>query len=706
MEIINDMVNKNKHRITMFLIAALIAITFGTFLPCLTADFVNWDDPAYVTGNPWIRNISWNNIRTIFTSPFAGVYTPLVMLSYMYEYYFFQLNPLVYHATNLLIHLWNCALIFFIILTITEKRLVAFFVALLFGIHPLHVESVAWITERKDMLYGFFYLSSIVSYLCYLKNQYALRYYFVTLFLFILSLLSKPMAVSLPFVLVLIDYLLSRRFTKQSIMEKLPFLCFALLFMGIALYSAYTVTQKSFFYTFPDSIFIASYNILFYLTKMVVPTNLSAFYPYPLKINGKLPFIFYAAPFIVTFLLGSVMFFMRHKKYIIFGILFFVITIFPVLQLIPAGHTIAADRFTYIPLTGVFFLIVNGIDELYKISKRYVRVMAIVISIICCAIVAMFPYLSWQRCLVWNNLIALWNDVLRKDPYNITAYSNLGSFYYVTGDYDKAIIFYKKALTINPRFDKAYNNLCAVYLKMKRFDDALTSCQKAIELRSNYEDAFLNLGKIHHAMGKYTDAIAIYHNVHKINPKNAEAYNELCFTYLATGKYEDASSACFKAISLNPNFTDAYINLGTVAMHTEKYEDAIYYYTKATKVNPHYSLSYINLCKAYEKTKKYHEALHACHDALTLSPHSPEIYNELGNVYLAMGDYRKAMESYKESVAVEPTFGPAYNNLAVLCYSLKNYSMAHEYSRKAIENGYKIDPGFLKLLTKTKPNIE
>lgn len=691
-----------KNNFTIHLII-LLAITLFTFLPCLTADFINWDDTAYVTTNPWIKQFSWEAIKKIFTTSFVGVYTPLTMLTYMIEYHFFHLNPSLFHATNLFIHLLNCSLLYWIIFTISKKSFLSFFVVLFFGIHPLRVESVAWITERKDMLCTFFYFFAIVSYLSYIKNDYRLRFYFLSLMLFICSLLSKPMAVSLPFILMLFDYLMTRRYEKRVLLEKLPFLLFSIIFMIIALYSAHAAAKRSFFYTFPDSIFIGFFNILFYLIKTVFPVNLSAFYAYPFKIDGRPPFIFLASPFIVGVFLGSILFLCRHKRYVVFGISFFLITIFPVLQFIPAGHAMAADRFTYIPLTGIFFALVKGIHEFYEGHKTTVRVMPYIFPLVCISTVVMLLLLTWQRCLVWQNSVTLWNDVLKKDPYNIIAYTNLGSHYLFAGDYHTAISLYQKALALNPRYAQAHNNVCSAYLRMQKLDKALQACTQALSLKPDYEDAMINLGKIYHAMGRYSDAIMLFQHIHHINPQNADAYNELCYTYLTLKNFEKALPACQKSLSLNPFNTDTYINLATIHMHERQYKEAIDNYRKAQKINPRSSeSSIINLCKAYRATKEYNEALNACRNALTMLPDSVELYNELGSVYLATGDYLKAINMYKNAITIDPSFGAAYNNLAVVYYSLKNYTLAREYITKAMERGYTVHPDFIKLVKQGK----
>src|SRR3989339_472154 len=280
----------------IFPICLILIITFISYYPSLKNGFVTWDDPAYVTGNLQIRSLSLQNVKNIFTSFTMDLYTPLSNLSYAIEYNIFKLNPKIYHITNLFIHLLNCILVFWLFFLISDKISVSFLVSLLFGIHPLHVESVAWISERKDVLYAFFFLLSLISYIYYYNKKEA-KYYYFALILFILSILSKPMAVTLPVILFIFDYLLNRKFTWDIFKEKILFFIIAVIFSIINLYGG---TPPKLHYDIFEKIFFPTYVLLFHLFKTIIPLKLSAIYPHPEKIGNFLPSIFYISFIVIV----------------------------------------------------------------------------------------------------------------------------------------------------------------------------------------------------------------------------------------------------------------------------------------------------------------------------------------------------------------------------------------------------------------------
>ena len=234
----------NQKNLILFLAISFILIaTAIAYYPCLKNGFV-WDDEGYILKNYYIKNMSVDNLKTIMTTPIMGNYHPLVIISYAWEYFFFKLNPAPYHIVNMIIHLLNCVLVFYFIMRLSNSIPVAFITGLLFGIHPLHVESVAWISERKDVLYAFFYVISLICYLSYLEKRPDYKYYFFALFFFLLSILSKPMAVTLPLVLFLMDYFRDRKIDYRAIIEKIPFFVLSIL-SGIVTLFAQRLSEHS-----------------------------------------------------------------------------------------------------------------------------------------------------------------------------------------------------------------------------------------------------------------------------------------------------------------------------------------------------------------------------------------------------------------------------------------------------------------------------
>ncbi|OGP64859.1 MAG: hypothetical protein A3K22_06250, partial [Deltaproteobacteria bacterium RBG_16_42_7] len=596
-----------KSAITIYLSLILI-VTFIAFYPSLQNGFTNWDDNGHVIDNPSIKTLSWNSVYKMMGSLLMDNYIPLTGLTYMIEYRFFRLNPFAYHVTNLFFHLLNCLLVFWMIHLISRDMLIAFLVSLFFGIHPLHAESVAWISERKDVLYALFFLSTLVSYIYYLKKEEAQKYYYFAIFLYILALLSKPMAISLPLLLFLIDYALFRQFKKRIIIEKIPFLILGAIFGAVVLYSQQTAITHKLIFLFPDNIIYLSYRMVFYLVKLVIPINLSCFYPYPAKLNGNLPFIYWLCPLILIILVILTFYFLKRVKFhrlIVFGILFFLINMLPVLQIVPAGRTIVADRYTYLSYIGLFFLAGKGFSYMLKIRTNHslpVKQFAIVLFM---CIVGAFTYLTWQRCLVWKDSVILWTDVIKKYPYAAVAFNNRGSAYLAKNAYDNAIVDFDRAARLDPKDPGAPTNLCGVYWRLERFELAIKECKRAIALKDDCIEAYNNLGSIYFSMGKPDAAVDSYRKAISINRDYAPAYNNLGTVYLKAGRYGEALEACLTALVLKPDFVKAYDNLGSIYISLGKQGEALNYYTRALEFNPDYAPAHNNLAVIYYYRKQY-----------------------------------------------------------------------------------------------------
>jgi hypothetical protein len=448
--------------VTKLFVAAILIVTFISFYPCLLGGFVNFDDDRYVYRNPMIKELSWQGIGTIFTSTdYAVVYCPLVFLSYAIEYHFFGLRPYGYHVTNLILHLCNCLLVFWFISLLCRDRPTAFITALLFGVHPLRAESVAWITERKDLLYAFFFLWALICYCDRRVRESRIGYAGVVLF-FLLSLLSKPTALVLPLVLLLCDYFQGKKIDRRNLSSKLPLFAIAAAFLILGLVTARGYGRMGPAFTMFDQMFIPPYALLFYLYKSIVPLGLSCLYPFPVKHGVFLPAKFLLSPLALVLLGAIVVRSMRHTKTIAFGSLFFLVTIAPALQFFPTGTAIVADRFTYIPSIGLSFMVAGLVAWLYtKKDKRGARLATAALV----AVVAAMAVLTWGRCGVWNSSIALWEDTVRKypDDYVPIAYFNRGIVYSDMGLHEKAVSDFNKALALYYRergIKRDYNEYC------------------------------------------------------------------------------------------------------------------------------------------------------------------------------------------------------------------------------------------------------
>jgi len=561
---------KNKNS---FYICLILVITGIIYLPSINNEFTNFDDKVLVVENTKITELSWKNVLNIFTSLQENLYHPLVFLSYSIEYKYFKLNPKIYHITNLGLHLFNCILVYWMLLLISKNKFVTFLTSLLFGIHPLHVESVAWISERKDVLYSFFFLASIISYIYYTTKKQKI-FYTISLLLFILSLLSKPMAVTLPFVLLLYDYFIEKKFNSVTVIKKLPFFILSFIFgiiTIIAQKSAGNIRQEQSF-TFIGNILNACYGIIFYLQKMFLPLKLSCIYPFTTG-KYKLSSSILIISFILVIILLAILIYNIHKRKnskFLFGTLFFLITILPVLNIIPVGRGIPADRYTYIPLIGLFYLISELLYYLYYKEKK-LRLIIIPGLVI---VIMVLAYLTHERCNVWKDSIALWSDVINKYPEYAMAYNSRGIEYANRNELEKSISDYNKAIAIDPGYAEAFNHRGIVYFMKGEYEKALNDYQHAILLDRRLAIAYSNLGNLYMFKGDFDNAIINYNKAIELNPEYADAYFNRGNAYGYKKQYDNAISDYNKAIELKPNFIAAYNNRGVIYFMMNDYNRA------------------------------------------------------------------------------------------------------------------------------------
>lgn len=475
---IDESRSKKRKVIIGCVIIFILLLTAVVFSPSLRNGFTNWDDQEYVTRNADLSNFSLRGVTRLCFSFYNANWHPLTMLSYLLDYRFFKLDPQGYHAVNLALHLLNCVLVFWFIFKLSGSIITASVTAVLFAIHPMHVESVAWISERKDLLYSGFFLASLIAYVCYLEKPKP-RYYYLSLFMFVLSLLSKVMAIMLVFVLFLIDYLRQKKIDKKSLIEKVPFFQLACIFMVAGLFAqrTYGTLIQNFLLTVIHKVLIVSYALIFYLCKILFPVNLSCHYPYP-KIDQILTLPFLVSPFIVAVLAALVLYSKRYTKKIIFGTLFFLLTILPVIQIVPCGNWITADRFTYLTSVGLFYLAAEGARWLYLRIKSSAKIKLFVLFGILAGIIAVLSVLSWQRCGVWKNSLTLWSDALKKYPNSSAAYNNRATAYIAQKEYDLAIEDCSMTLQIEPNHALAYYNRALAYSGKGEFDKASADFKK------------------------------------------------------------------------------------------------------------------------------------------------------------------------------------------------------------------------------------
>ncbi len=549
-------------------IVVILIATFFSFIPVLNNGFVNWDDDILLTRNPDIRQISLSRLKNIFSSFYGGTYIPLTILSFSVEYRFFGKDPKIYHLTNLLLHILNCLSVFLLVFFLTKNITIAFITALLFGIHPLRVESVAWVTERKDVLYAFFFFTSLLLYLHYIDSKRLCCYIF-SIILFLFSFLAKGMAMTLPFVLLLIDWFRARKFERSVLLEKIPFFVIAIISAVFAILAQQTLKGHTF--SFFKNIIISSYTLVFYLSRIILPVGLAPFYPFPLNIADKPPLVFFLAPFIFILFLGLIIMSRRRTNKILFGGLFFIITILPVAQIIPvAGPEITANRYTYIPSVGILFILAYIFFVLMK--NRNLRVIAILGLIV---IAGFYSSQTFKRCRFWKDSITLWNEVLKRYPESPHAYNQRGLAYLERGSYTRAIGDFSRAIAINPDFAGSYNNRGIAYRAAGRYGQAYNDFSEAIFIDSSFVDAFYNRGNLLMKVGEFSRAIDDYSYVLKIRPDYLEAYINRGNAYGREGEYQRAIEDYNRVLEIEPDNSRALYNRAVAYYGLGRYKDAL-----------------------------------------------------------------------------------------------------------------------------------
>lgn len=571
-------------------IAAILTATLIFYFPTFWNKLVDWDDNIYILNNPYIFSLGIGNIKNIFSSFFNANYHPLTMLSYAIEYAIAGESPFLYHTSNVFLHLLNTTLVYvfvrklFLMLDQTDLKkpnlVIPVISTFLFGLHPLHVESVSWVSERKDVLYTFFFLLAMIKYLRYLSTQRSI-YYTSTIFLFLLSLLSKGMAVSFSLTIVAIDFVLKRDLlSRKVIVEKIPFFVLSVFFGIIAILaqkSGYAITEKFHFW---DKISFASYALVQYVSKLLAPFELSHFYPYPRQIDGQIPLFYY---YNIILLLGSavVLYLIRKSRILIFGLLFFILNIVLVLRLIPLGDTIMADRYTYLSSIGIFMMIAFSFNSFINSYPQYRKLILSVFVVYA----SFLGYKTYERTLAWRDSFSLWDDAAKKYPDNPIVVLNRGIAIEKNGNPDQALIEYRRSEKLDPNLDMPHTNIGNIKLFKGDKVGAIEEFSKAISMNSNNLDAIYNRGRVLIDLGDFSKAIIDFDRAVKIDPNFSGAYHNRGVAKYYLKNYTDAIADFNSAIRLNPKSGKAYFMLGICFLDLSKKESACANFQKAYSLN-------------------------------------------------------------------------------------------------------------------------
>lgn len=600
---------------TILLLVLLIASIIAVYWPVYKYDFVKYDDDVYVTDNKNIqKGFALDKIKWAFTSGYASNWHPITWLSHTLDYQLFKDWAGGHHIINILFHIANTILLFYFLKKTTSALWPSFFIAAAFAIHPLHVESAAWIAERKDVLSTFFWMLTMIAYVNFVKDR-KVKWYLSALLFFILGLMAKPMLVTLPFVLLLIDYWpLERKISRRLFFEKIPFFVFS----AVSCVITYIVQHQSGAITKIEAyglkLRIANIVVSYgeYIWKMIWPMNLAVLYPFPAE---GLP----AAKIIISgiaLLLISVCVFIfaRKHKFAVFGWLWYLGTLVPVIGFVQVGAHAIADRYTYIPLTGLFIIIAFGVKEL--IARRRYKVL-----LVPAAGILIFWFLaSFQQVKYWKDSLTLFAHTLDVTKTNFIILANYAACLNDAGKYDEAIEYSKKLIEVKPESPEIRNDFGCGLMNAGRYNEAIEQFQLALKYKPQFPQAFYNLGN---ALKKVND-------------------------------HEQAADCYRQAINFKSDYTDAYVNLAFTLFELQKYQESLEICDKVLGFEPGNVFAHGYRAMALAGLGKLAEAIQEIRYVLKYRPNDVEMHRNLGILLERNGQNAEAIKAYNEALRIDP----------------------------------------------------
>lgn len=678
------------------LIVAVCAVVFIIHLPALWAQAISFDDSRYFVDNWLVRSPSWESAKRFLTeiiepSTVGGYYQPLTMISLMLDYAIGgQTDSLVpFHRTSLLLHVANTAMIIVLLYQLFGRVWIAAAVGLLFGVHPLTVEPIPWIGERKTLLAAFFTLWSLILYIRFIHKG-GWKAYLGCVVMYALALMSKPTSTPLPAVMLLMDYWPLRRLKWQTVLEKLPLFVIG----GISAVITYVSQSLTASVITPESYglmrvpLVICHNIIFYLYKMIWPVNLSSHYAFPDPLGFSTPMVMIGI--IGTFILIPLLLIsLRWTRAALTGWLIFFVMVFPTMQMLQFSDVIASDKFVYLPSIGILMMIaafLGWIGGTNGIERHQARITIMAIIVLLAAGVESFGTLRYLAC--WkdtaslfaqmmrvtpnaisprNNLgVALaergdvneamerFNEVLRVKPNNTDAHLNLGKTLADQGRYDEAMSHYNEVLRLLPNDAAAYQHVGVMLVNQGRFDEAIAMLRKGLEHKpTNSAMLHIGLGTIYMQQGELDEAISEFQIAVRQRP-DSTTFNNLGVALSLKGKIDEAVKCHKKAIQLDPRNAEAYYNLGNILLSQEKFKKAISEYDKAVRINPKYTKAHINLGVSLMEEGWLDEAIMHLTTAVNIEPNNVMAHYNLAMMLADEGRLEEAAKEYRQVLQLGP----------------------------------------------------
>ena len=651
-------------------LALILLLTVLAYANAVNNDFIyQFDDDLYVTDNPDIKALTSHNLYRMFTTSYVGLYLPLTMLTYAVEYHFFGLDATAYHLTNLLLHLINVWLVFLLILKIKPNTYVAALVALVFALHPMHVESVTWISERKDVLYLLFYLAAAIFYLKYIRKNSAGNY-LITLGFFVLSLLSKTIAVSLPLLLLALDWYFGRSLTSRRVwLEKIPFFALSAAIGLLGIWFTSTAADTS----TPDISwlhrpFIVADAVLMYLWKFLVPVQFKIYHYYPPTASGVLPLRFYVSAAILLALTLSVFLLIKKsgnlKRDLILGLAIFVVPTLFILQIVPAGRAYAADRYTYFSYVGLAYVLAVSTRQIINTQKVSLRKWRNLLIIVLAIWLGMLGIVTRQRNTDWSDSIRLFTDLIQKKPDHGHPYLIRGITWYQQGKMELALDDYNQSILRDTTDAKAFANRASVRGIKGDYAGALRDADRALLIQPGHASAINNRATANFYLENYTQAVADYDALIAMDSLDGGNYQKKIMVLEKMADTAALITTYQRLMRLEPDNYLNYAKAGELFYRQKNLETAVHYFDKALRLDASQHVLLMLRANALFGMQHYEEALQDYARYAEITGDANAWYNagqcsrKLERIEDACGYWEKAAEK---------NFAPALSRIREFC---------------------------------------
>ena len=658
----------------------IFALTIGTFFPALQNEFVNWDDDRNFVENPRYRGLGWSELRWMFGTLYLGHYQPLSWVTLGVDYLTWGMDPAGYHLTSLVVHAINAVVFYFLCVRLlslsmsvvpkdSALRVGAAFAAVLFAIHPLRVESVAWATERRDVLSGLFFVLTILWYIkaatAETKGGYR-KWMALTMVGYVLSLLSKAVGVSLPVVLLVLDvYPLGRLGRGQGRWfgppvrgvwrEKVPFVLLAVGAALIAVVAQSGAMKALSHHGVLTRLAQAQFGLAFYLWKTVVPVGLSPLYELPVNFNpGEWT---YVASGLLVIVITGVLFFFRRQWHAGLAVwVYYVAMVAPVSGIIQSGPQLVADRYSYLSCLGWALLAGSGLVHLWRHWLNSNRTTSSLAGVVVVVVVVGLSYLTRQQIQVWHDTDRLWRRVIAVTPESVIALNDLGNLLLKRGRLEEAIEHYRRVIQINPTHPIVHYNL---------------------------GNALSEQGKVEEATDEYREAV-------RLVPRFARAQYNLGLSLFSRGQMDEAIEHFRKTLEIEPDYASAHYSLGRALAQKGQLAQGIEQYGEAIKSESSLAVAYYDMGNAYFKLGEYKKAVEQYGHAVKINPRYAVAHYNMGNALLRLGDPGGAIKQYRLAIKYDSGYAEAHSNLGSALEARGEREEAVKQSRKALE----IDPGY------------